>query len=177
MNVKNYKWLLFLFVSFFMTCQSDSDKKSKEHSNERIIKKGNVTEITSTDIESLGKILDFGKYMPINVEYRYVIIDNSGQNERLTVPGPSDYSLEAILYFDESTFHAIYDFEKNLEWKEQNHKKEEFNFEWLPQKVKEELAQDDKTNYKGHPDFFFGTGVNGKAWYLDKKILLQEHTN
>lgn len=159
-----------------MSCNSNK-KVEKVDVTTSEIKTDNKTEITSTNIEKLSKILDFEMHKPIKVHYKYVYIDNSGQHERLSVPGPSDYYIEAVLYFDEETFKAMNDFELNLEWMEQNHNKQEFNFDWLPELIKKELANQNIENYKGHPDFFFGTGVNGKVWCLDNKLLLQDYTN
>jgi hypothetical protein len=159
-----------------MSCNSN-EKTEKINIATNELKTDNITEITSTDIEKLSEILDFGTHKPIKVEFKYVFIDNSGQNDRLSVPGPSDYYLEAILYFNDQTFRAMNAFELNLEWKQQHHNKQEFNFDWLPKHIIEELGNHNIENYKGHPDFFFGTGVNGKAWYLENKILLQEYTN
>jgi len=136
----------------------------------------NLTETISTDIEKLGKILNFKKYRPIKVKFKYVFIDNSGKNERMSIPGPSDHYLEALLEFDSITFVEMNDFEKNLEWIEQNHKREEFDFDWLTLNVKKEL-ENSRPNYNGHPDFFFGTGANGKSWYLNNKILIKKETN
>lgn len=165
-----------MLISLLVSCNFDS-KKEKSRISNKDIKVDNVSETISTDIELLGSVLDFSIHRPTQVQFKYVYIDNSSQNERLSVPGPSDYYLEAILYFDDKTFSAINAFERNLEWMEQNHNKQEFDFAWLPKSIKEELTNHNSENYKGHPDFFFGTGVHGKAWYLENKILLQEYTN
>ncbi|MDG5492877.1 hypothetical protein [Psychroserpens sp. SPM9] len=176
MKLFKYIQLLLVLLSLFVSCNKIATKE-KVPSEKQVSKDSNITKIRSTDIDTLGRILDFSNHQPIKVEFRYTLIDNSGKNDRLSVPGPSDSSLEAVLYFDKKTFKALEDFELNLEWIEQHHNKEIFNFEWLPQDVRQELEQDDRPNYKGHPDFFFGTGVNGKAWYLDQKIILTTYTN
>ncbi|MBU2929955.1 hypothetical protein [Winogradskyella psychrotolerans] len=136
----------------------------------------NITEMTSSDIEKLDKLLNFEKFRPTKVKFKYVFIDNSGQNERLSVPGPSDYYLEALLEFDSITFTKMKAIEKDMEWIEQNHQKEAFNFEWLPQHIQQELDTSNP-NYKGHPDLFFNTGSNGKIWYLNNKILIKKYSN
>ncbi|WMI68263.1 hypothetical protein [Mangrovimonas sp. YM274] len=110
------------------------------------------------------------------MKFKYTYIDNSGQNERISVPGPSDYFLEALLYFDTVTMEKFYEFDRNAEYDAPNFKKEEFNFDWLPNDIREELLNSN-LNYHGHPDFFFGTGDNGRSWYLENKILIRKHTN
>ena len=136
---------------------------------------GNITTTISTDINELGKLIDFRTYKPTNVKFKYVFIDNSAQNARISVPGPSDYSLQALMYFDSLTFEKFYDFDRHADYSSPGYKKEEFEFDWLEQETLVELEKSNP-NYYGHPDFFFGK-TNGKSWYLDKKILLQKWTN
>jgi len=136
---------------------------------------GNVTTTISTDIDKLAKLLDFKTYKPTKVKFKYVFIDNSGQNKRMSVPGPSDYSLQALMYFDSLTFEKFYDFDRHADYSSPNYTKEEFKFDWLDKEILTEL-EDSNPYYHGHPDFFFGT-TNGKSWYLDKKILIQKWTN
>ncbi|WP_204346881.1 hypothetical protein [Psychroserpens algicola] len=176
MKLFKHLQLLLLMLPLLVSCNQHTTKE-KVPSETHVSKDNNITKIISTDIDTLGKILDFSNHKPIRVEFRYTLIDNSGKNDRLSVSGPSDSSLEAVLYFDKKTFRAIEDFELNLEWIEQHHSKEEFNFEWLPEDVRRELEQHNVANYKGHPDVFFETGVHGKAWYLDHKILLKADNN
>lgn len=137
---------------------------------------GNITTTVSKDIEKLGKLLDFKTYKPIKVKFKYVYIDNSGSNDRLSVPGPSDYSLEALLYFDSLTFRKLNDFEKNIDYYHYpNYNKSDFKFDWLDKETLNEL-ENSNPNYHGHPDFFFGSS-HGKSWYLNKKILIQKSSN
>jgi hypothetical protein len=135
---------------------------------------GNITRTISTRPEQLGKRLDFKTYKPVRVKYTYKFIDNSGSKERLTVPGPSDYSLEAVLYFDSLTFEKFLEFDRHADYPSPNFNKSEFRFSWLDNDVLTELENSD-TSYHGHPDFFFGSG--GKAWYLHRKILICKSTN
>lgn len=162
-----------------VSCSSGSDNHDIQQVKEDpvIEKNENVTTTTSTDIDKLGKLLDFSIYRPISVEYKYTFIDNSGQNERLSVPGPSDYSLEASMTFDSLTFKNLQKIELTIEWMHQNYNKEEFDFSWLPEKTKNKLMNS-KPNYHGHPDFHFKAGVNAKLWYLyeDSTILLIMHS-
>lgn len=136
---------------------------------------GNVTTVFSTDIDRLGKLLDFKKYRPVKVRFKYIFRNNSGQNRRLTVPGPSDYSLQALLYFDSLTFEQFSEFDRHADYSSPDYNKADFAFNWLDKEILTELENSDK-DYRGHPDFFFGT-ANGKLWYLDGKILLANSTH
>jgi len=140
-----------------------------------IINNGNITTTISTDIDKLGQLLDFKTYKPTKVKFKYVAIDNSRQNDRLSVPGPSDYSLQALLYFDSLTYEKFLDYDRNANYPSPNYNQDEFKFDWLDKEIMQELDNSNE-NHHGHPDFFFGT-TNGKSWYLDKKILITEWTN
>lgn len=154
---------------------SGDNQKSTVVSKDSVVKDGNITTTFSTDIDKLGLLLDFKTYKPTKVKFRYVFIDNSGQDQRISIPGPSDYSLQALLYFDSMTFEKLLDYDRDTIYSPPNFDKEEFEFDWLDKEVKKELSGS-KENYHGHPDFFFGT-TNSKVWYLDRKILLSKWTN
>lgn len=128
---------------------------------------------TSTNIDSLDKFLDFSKYRPLKVKFNFAHYNNSGENKRIAVPGPSYYYLQAILYFDSTTMSNFHNFDLFANYIALNCKKEEFDFEWLPKEVRVELINS-KPDYHGHPDFFFGTGDLGKSWYLQNKILIKK---
>lgn len=132
----------------------------------------NTTTILSSDIDRLSKLLDFKTYKPVKVRFKYVVTDNSGQNRRLTIPGPSDYSLQTLLYFDSLTFEQFLEFDRHADYPAPDYNKEDFKFDWLDKEILTELKNSDK-DYRGHPDFFFGT-AHGKSWYLHRKILLSD---
>ena len=139
------------------------------------IVQGNVTTVFSTDIDRLGKLLNFKTYRPVKVRFKHVFRDNSGQNRRLTVPGPSDYSLQALLYFDSLTFEQFLEFDRHADYPSPDYNRTDFAFNWLDKEILTEPENSDK-DYRGHPDFFFGT-ADGKLWYLDGKILLVNSTH
>ena len=159
----------------FASCAQPEVKTNESTTQTDIPDEENYTETLSTSVEALGKILDFSEYKPIEVKFKYIFIDNSGQNERISVPGPSDHYLEAIMYFDSQTYRDMRDFEKDIEWQSQGLGKEEFIFEWLSIDVHKELMNSYE-QYDGHPDFWFGTGKAGKLWCLKDKILLKWQT-
>lgn len=158
----------FLFLSFFLFSLLSCEQEQGE--NQTIL---NAETTISTDIDKLAALLDFETYKPTKVKFKYVSIDHSQKNE--TVSKSSDYSLQALLYFDSLTFEKFHEFDRHADYIPPNYTKEEFTFDWLDKEVLTEL-ENANPNYHGHPDFFFRT-TNGKSWYLDKKILIQKRTN
>ena len=182
-NISTY--LIIVALTSMFSCRQNQDTGKNDNSKDNptttvvskdsVIKNGNLTTIISTDIEKLGRLLNFKSYKPTKVKFKYTFIDNTGQNERLSVPGPSDYSLQALLYFDSMTFEKFLDYDRNADYPSPNYNKDEFKFDWLDKEVLREL-DNSKENYHGHPNFFFRT-TNSKAWYLNKKILISKWTN
>jgi hypothetical protein len=151
-------------------------KKRTNKNDSETIKEGNKSITISTDTSKLSKLIDIISYKPTHAKFKYIFIDNSGQNERLTVPGPSDSYLQAILYFDTITFTQIRTNYFNADYSSPNYNKQDFKFEWLDTNTIEELLKSD-TSYHGHPDYFLGLGVKGKIWFLNNKILLTKSTD
>lgn len=167
-RVTNAIWciaLIFLIIS--ASCSQVEKRQNNSNSN--------ISSGLSTDIDQLGKLLNFDNYKPSSVKFKYKVIGNSGKNERISPPGPSDYSLEALLYFDSLTFQKIIEFDRNADFPPPGYNQEAFKFNWLDEAIISELGESD-IHYTGHPDLHFGT-TNGRSWYLDKKILIQYHTN
>ena len=79
----------------------------------------------------LSKIIDLVTYKPTQVKFKYVFIDNSGQNERLSVPGPSDSYLQAVLYFDTATYRQFKTKYFYADYVSPNYDRQNFNFDWL----------------------------------------------
>ena len=140
------------------------------------MKEGNKSTTLSTDTVKLSKLIDIATFKPTHTKFKYTFIDNSAQNERLSVPGPSDSYLQAVLYFDTTTFKQLKTKYFNVDYPSPNYNMNEFNFEWLDTDIRNELLQTD-TNYHGHPDYFLGLGINGKLWFLSNKVLLTKTTN
>lgn len=159
---------LLIVISFF-SCNQPSKNVIKSK-REIIIKKNNTIITYSSDIKKLGRILNLKDFKPTNVYFKSVFHDNLGSGERISVPGPSDFYLQAILYFDSTTFQRLTDQYKLADYQLVNYSKNEFKFKWLNKKTLHEL-NNSKQNYSGHPNFFF-TKKHDKAWFLDEKILL-----
>jgi hypothetical protein len=160
-----------LITVILFSCGQQEDKNGSE-----TIKIENMSTTISTDSSKLSKLIDISIYKPTSVKFKYIFIDNSGQNERLSVPGPSDNYLEGILYFDTTTFKNLRAKYFNVDDSSPNLDKTYFNFDWLDDDIKNELIKSD-TNYHGHPDFFLGLGHSGKLWLLDNKLLLKKSMN
>ena len=154
------------------SCNQNSDTNTQN----------NITSSVSSDTAELAQLIDLKSFKPTHVKFKYTLVDNSGQNERLSVPGPSDSYLEAVLFYDTTTFRRLTgrcnpDIMKYLEpnYDSPNLNKETFNFNWLDKNVKDELMKSD-TSYHGDFDKYYGTSPNGRLWVLDNKILIHKTT-
>jgi len=170
-NLLNILTIIILTNLVCSCAQNNSNGKQTQNANT----KDNISTTISEDTAILGQLLDLSVYRPTSAKFKYAFIDNSGQNQRLSVPAPSDSFLEAILYFDSLTFRKFKTSYFNADYVSPNFNKEEFNFDWLDKNIKDELIKSD-TTYHGHPDFYFGIGKSGKLWLLDKKVLVRKST-
>jgi len=165
-----------LFYSIIITfllfsCGQHVDKDYIE-----TVKKGNVSTTTSRDTTKLAKLINIKTFRPVQVKFQYSFIDNSGQDQRINVPGPSDSHLEALLFFDTATFKELKSKYLAINHSSPNWDKAGFNFGWLDKDIRNELLKSG-TNYHGHSDYFFELGHSGKLWLLDNKLLLIKSTN
>lgn len=135
-----------------------------------VVKSNTNTEV-STDINSLQKLINLSKFRPEKVKFKYIFINNSEGR----IPGPSDSFLEAVICFDEQTMKKIWDLDKNADFAHPDYQKQDFEFDWLDEKIINELKQSDSLK-AAHPDFIFDT-YNGKCWYLKNKILFIKTVN
>lgn len=166
-NTKN----IFSFITVgilsiaLVSCMQNSDENSEGKYMVRIL--------DSSKISELEKLIDLKKFRPEKVTFRYIFIDSTGQNDPDYLPGLSkDNSLQAVLYFDSVTFRKLQEQSMLMDYKTSHYKQETFRFEFLDEKVQEEL-RNSSDDYHGHPDLFFGTN-EGKLWILDRKILLSK---
>jgi hypothetical protein len=165
-----------LFLTFILTLSLLSCGQHNEKTDSDTVKDGNKSTTLSTDTAKLSRLVDIATFKPTHAKFKYIFIDNSGQNERLTVPGPSDSYLQAILYFDTVTFNQLKTKYFSADYSSPNYDRQDFNFDWLDPDIRKELLQQD-TSYHGHPDYFLGLGVKGKLWLLDNKLLLKISTD
>lgn len=130
----------------------------------------------STDIAELGKLLNLKTFPPEKVQFRNTVRDNSGGDDPLAIPGPSDSYLEAILYYNPETFRKLQAALDSSQSASAEYQEKDFEFDWLSQEIKEELSQSD-TSYHGHDDPFFSRNSNSRLWLLKGKLLLYSYTD
>ena len=129
----------------------------------------------STDPTKLGQVINLKEYKPTKVKFKYVALDSSNDG-RTSVPGPSDYRVEAVLYFDSLTFDKLlrkYSFSGIMPPK---HERVYFTFEWLDNNIKNEINLA-KKDYFGVTGFSFDSSGNSSIMFLDKKLLLIKFSN
>lgn len=164
------------FLILTLTTLLFSCGQTEEKDNETI-KQDNVSTTISTDTSKLGKLIDLKNYKPTQVKYKYVFMDNSGQDKRLSVPGPSDSYLEAVLYFDNATFNQLLEDNRKLSTISTG-RKEDYQFDWLSNDIRMELDKVDSLRYDCPPPFFTSDGLTrGGYFMLDNKILLRLYTD
>ena len=157
------KFIYFISISLLFSCNNQTENKSPET---EYAKENKV----STDIKKLEKIIDLNQYRPEKVRFLYLFQDNS----KGRIPGPSDYVLEAEIYYNTETMKKIREIDIIADIQTPSVDKINFMFNWLSKETKNELTNSDTSNL--HPDFLFGT-ENGTCWYLKDKILLIKHSN
>lgn len=164
---------MFLVLSLWTLIFSCEQIKQKDG---KTTKDGNISTTISTDTSRLSKLIDITKYKPTKAKYKYVYTDNSGKDQRLSVPGPSDNYLEAILYFDNHTYSKLIAENTKLSTIS-NGRKESYQFEWLESNIKIELSK--MNNFSDFPPTFFNKSslMNGGYFMLNNKILLKLYTN
>lgn len=135
----------------------------------------NVSTTISSDTSKLGQHINITVFKPASANFKYVFIDNSGQKERFSVPGPSDSYLQAVLFYDSAILRTLQMKYFNVDYPTPHYERQEFAFDWLDSSIKNELLASD-SNYHGHPDFFLGMGSTGKIWFLKNKILIIKST-
>lgn len=160
---------ILLLATAFVCCQNN--KKQTELPPDTT-KQGNIYTTHSRDTAKLSKLIDLRVYKPTAVEFHYTYIDNSAENDRLSIPGPSDSYLQAILYFDSLTYSKLLKVCNNPAPGSATigrSAKNDFAFDWLSADVKEELLKSD-SSYHHYTCAPFNTAT---LWFLDKKVLLK----
>ena len=166
--IKQLTKLLTLFV--FCACTGPGSKNDTS-----TVTSGNSSTTISTDSAALSKIIDLTAFRPARIKFKYTFIDNSGQGQRLSVPGPSDSQLEALLVFDSASFEKLAQKYSGVDYAPPAFSKMNFNFDWLDAATRTELLQSD-SNYHGHPDLVFTAGPQTRLWLLKNKVLLIKST-
>ena len=170
-------WTVCLVI--FSSCGEEKiDKSTKVEKNangsvDSIITEGNKTTIFSNDIDRLGKVLNFGEFKPHEVKFKYVFHDNSGNEKRVSVPGPSDYSLEAYIKFSRVTLSEIRTVIVPPGSDTATFSKEAFIFDWLDKGIQKMVKE---SNRGGIKDKLYNSN-NGSCFPLKNAILLKASSN
>jgi hypothetical protein len=140
-------------MSFF-GCESSNDIKAVK---------------PSENISELSMHINLKRYKPLKVKWIYY---TQGGPSNSRVPGPSDYNLEAALFFDKATIKELKENYSLLSVSLlPNPIKGQYNFEWLDQKIINKLNYKNLLNYD--PYFFFnGNTMHGSFTIVDEEIVL-----
>jgi hypothetical protein len=156
-------FFLILFVYAIASCNENEEKEEE------------ISRVLSTDKESLNKILNIETYAPTHVKYYLVVVKQPVKKEEVTLVAASFGYLQAVLYFDSTTFKRLKEHHEKSEYPSPVFSKDNFHFSWLDEDVKKELVNS-SPYYSGHYDLAFETGNKGRLWFLDNKVLLM-HTS
>jgi len=121
-----------------------------------------------TNPQDIDDFLNFKTYKPTAVEYELTRLGDGSL-------GPSDYTLEAVLYYDANTFIKLRDEYNNTDHTALDESSKNYNFKWLPKAVKDELANSTK-EYIGQPGMMLTKNPNCTLWFLNNKVLVYYFT-
>ncbi|QJD97325.1 hypothetical protein HH214_16345 [Mucilaginibacter robiniae] len=121
-----------------------------------------------TNPQNIAGFLNLKTYKPTAVEYHLTRLGDG----RL---GPSDYTLEAVLYYDAATFAKLKKKYYSINYTAPDKSSKDFDFKWLPKAVKDELAKSLK-EYTGHPGAVLSRNPNCMLWFLSNKVLVSYFT-
>ncbi len=141
--------------------------------NSNPLKNGKEKITVSKNKKELEKIISLKVFNPRSVEFVYKPMGTQTENDR--VPGPTDYMLQAVLYFD-ITDNVHRQGCSPIEQSQSS--RDDFNFEWLPDDVRKELLKDSDTT-RGYQAscFYKGVLMHGSYYYLRGMILVLLFTN
>jgi hypothetical protein len=145
---------ILLLIAFITLCSCES--------------KSQWQTIHGTNPKEINGLLNFKSYRPVTVEYDLTRLGDG----RL---GPADYTLQAILYYDTATFAKLRDEYYSMDYTAPGYSIKNFNFDWLPKAVKDELAASPK-NYSGHPGALLSSNPNCTLWFINNKVLVYYFT-
>ena len=128
----------------------------------------NSQRMHGTNPKYIDGFLNFKNYKPIAVEYELTRLGDGNL-------GPSDLSLEAVLYYDATTFTKLRETYNKIGHTAPENSSKDFNFKWLPKAVKDELVKSPK-NAVGYSGVALSSNPNCTLWFLDNKVLVYYFT-
>jgi hypothetical protein len=155
---------ILLPACFLCMCTCNNPQQLKSVKEEIVI---------SDDKKKLEKIIDFSTMNPAKVQFVYAPMGK--QDDRDLIPGPTDYKLEAVLYFKQDSRVN----RQGCSPVEQNpFSRDDFNFSWLSEETKNELKEMSVDARGSNASCFYkGVLIHGSCFYLRDKILLFLYTN
>lgn len=167
------KILYLLMLIIYVSCVGNEQKnESANDTTKHVIDQNPLAAMISEDTAKLSKIIDLKNFPPQRVSFKYHGADLALLPDDSVEINKEDYSLEAVLNYDEKTYGAILTRYMDMGFPKAKYNRSDFNFSWLDDTVKQEL-QSSNTDYFGNPDIFLGTNGKAELWFLDKKILVK----
>jgi hypothetical protein len=154
-----------VFCIFAVYCGFSSCSDNTKHN---VVQEGNKTTVHSFEIDSLSELINLANFNPVKVEFEYVAIDNSGQNDRIPLPGPSDYLLQAVLHFDSLGMKEVIRAYNSNSIRKPNYPRSDFSFEWLNKDDRLELNSL-ADSVLGSPAWMFGSRHLNHGGYIITK--------
>ncbi|MES2487660.1 MAG: hypothetical protein V4581_17145 [Bacteroidota bacterium] len=129
----------------------------------------NGTATHGTNPQNINGFIDLTTFKPTAVEYN---LDRSNEGRM----GPSDYTVEAVLYYDAATFARFREQYGKDVANDAQITKSTFNYKWLPKAVKDELAASPEAYvYRTEPFTRHGNHYCF-VWFLNNKVLVYYFT-
>lgn len=122
-----------------------------------------------TNPQDIDEILDLATCKPRAIEYDYAQSHRGGL-------GPTDYTVQAILYYDAATFARFREKYGNERANDSQVTKATFNYTWLPRMAKNELAASPEPYvYSGAQLSRYGN-PHCYLWILNNKVIVYYFT-
>ena len=160
--MKNFTILLLCLVcSGCANYKKDSNTTAGEYKIDSLVLSADTAIKPQTPLSS---VLNFKNFRPTKVLFKMMPVQNGSP--------VTNKPLEAVVFYDERSYAAILERYMDAGFPKAKFKREEFNFGWMADSLKQELLLSN-ANYFGNPDIFLGTGGKAKLWFLNKKILVK----
>jgi hypothetical protein len=129
------------------------------------------------NIDSLQKIIDLSVFKPDSATYVYYTYGDENDNNR--VPGPKDYTLEAILFYSDSVINKLKGISSIKTIKELKTRYEiemKYRFLWADRDILKESGSPNKTIEYSSDKFYKGALPYGSYIIIGNVVLLKMFT-
>jgi hypothetical protein len=125
--------------------------------------------------DSLQKIINLSIFKPDSVAYVYKVMGNADNDDR--VPGPKDYSLEAVLFYSDSMINILKGISSIKSIKElQPGEERNYQFYWMDKKILKEIGSLKNTVEYSSEKFYKGYLPYGSYIFVGNIVLLKMFT-